>query len=419
MSENEERQGSGREERRDPLSSEERWEIIDGISEKVVSRGKRKHTLKEVLSDLTVEPLYGLPFAVAVLFGFWSFFSSFTGFFTDGFAVPAFDNYFLPWLQSAFPNPGGPLYWIFVGDPAAESSFAAFGVLTTGLFVAIGVVLPAAAAFYLILTVLEDSGYLPRLAVMADTALHKIGLHGFAIVPTILSLGCNVPGILASRTLETEKQRFMMMTLLAVFVPCAAQIGVMKALIPQYAGLILLFLFAGFFLTGIFLNVMVSGKSPEILVDVPTYRKPVLKNVTAKLWGRLKHFFRLAIPFVLTGVLAIQVLYWFGVIGWLGSVFEPILTGWFGVPAEASGPLVAGFMRKGLAVGLLGGIEMTTGQLITSVIIVTLYFPCLATFIMLLKEGGPKTLLKALAALAGAVFLFGGLMRGIVTLAGI
>lgn len=401
------------------LSSDERWKIIDRISERVVSRGKRKHKLTEVLSDLTVEPVYGLPFAAAVLFGFWSFFSSFAGFFTDGFAVPAFDGHFLPCLQSVFPDPGSPLYWIFVGDPAAGNSFAAFGVLTTGLFVAVGVVLPAIIAFYLILTLLEDSGYLPRLAVMADTALHKIGLHGFAIVPTILSLGCNVPGVMASRTLETEKQRFMMIALLSVFIPCAAQIGVMKALLPQYTGLILLYLFSGFFLMGIILNRVVPGKSPEILVDVPPFRKPILGNVLSKLWARLKHFFKLAIPFVLTGVLAIQILYWFGVIEWLGSAFEPILTGWFGVPAEASGPLVAGFMRKGLAVGLLGGIEMSTGQLITSIVVISLYFPCLATFVMILKEGGPKTILKSLVVLLGALFIFGGLMRVIVTMVGV
>ncbi|MFP4005667.1 MAG: nucleoside recognition domain-containing protein [Candidatus Hadarchaeia archaeon] len=279
--------------------------------------------------------------------------------------------------------------------------------------------MPAIIAFYLILTLLEDSGYLPRLAVMADTVLHKMGLHGFAIVPTILSLGCNVPGVMASRTLETEKQRFMMMALLSVFIPCAAQIGVMKALLPQYTGLILLYLFSGFFLMGIVLNRLLPGESPEILVDVPPFRRPILGNITSKLWARLKHFFKLAIPFVLTGVLAIQILYWFGVIEWVGSAFEPVLTGWFGVPAEASGPLVAGFMRKGLAVGLLGGIEMSTGQLITSVIVISLYFPCLATFIMILKEGGVKTILKSLLVLLGALFIFGGLMRLIVTAVGI
>ncbi|MFP4005668.1 MAG: hypothetical protein ACLFUR_02995 [Candidatus Hadarchaeia archaeon] len=102
----EDREKSQKREGEKSLSSDERWETIDRISERVVFRGERKHKLTEVLSDLTVEPIYGLPFAVAVLFGFWSFFSSFAGFFTDGFAVPAFDGHFLPWLQSVFPDPG-------------------------------------------------------------------------------------------------------------------------------------------------------------------------------------------------------------------------------------------------------------------------------------------------------------------------
>lgn len=104
----------------------------------------------------------------------------------------------------------------FAGDPC----FAAGGILTTGLFLPFGVVLPAVIPLFLILSILEDTGYLPRLAVLVDTVLHKIGLHGFAIVPTLLSLGCNVPGVVATRTLETSKQRFMMITMLAIFVPC-------------------------------------------------------------------------------------------------------------------------------------------------------------------------------------------------------
>ncbi|MEA1905226.1 MAG: nucleoside recognition domain-containing protein, partial [Candidatus Hadarchaeota archaeon] len=232
---------------KDPLSTDERWKLIDKISKKVVLRGKYKHTLKDVISDLSVRPSTGIPLAIAVLFGFWAFFGAFAGFFTDGFAVPAFDEHFLPWIQGAWPAEGSIHYAIFVGEPVAGSCFEAFGVLTSGLFIAIGVVLPAIAAFYLILTILEDTGYLPRLAVLVDTVFHKIGLHGFAIVPTILSLGCNVPAVTATRVLETRKQRFMMMALLAVFIPCGAQIGVMNELIPEYAGLILIFLFFGYF----------------------------------------------------------------------------------------------------------------------------------------------------------------------------
>ncbi|MFP4001579.1 MAG: nucleoside recognition domain-containing protein, partial [Thermoplasmata archaeon] len=165
---------------------DERWKLVDRIAEETVTYGDGKTTLKDAIAELTVKPLTGLPIALAVLYGFWSFFSAFAGFFTDGFFVRLFDNHWLPWLQGVFPGKGRWYYFILVGDPAAGNSFEAFGMLTSGLFVAIGIVLPAITAFYLYLIILEDSGYMPRLAVLIDTLLHKIGLHGFAIVPMIL-----------------------------------------------------------------------------------------------------------------------------------------------------------------------------------------------------------------------------------------
>ncbi|HDI12520.1 MAG TPA: ferrous iron transporter B [Hadesarchaea archaeon] len=408
---------------RTSLSVDERWKLIDSISKQVVLRGKYKHTLKDVISDLSVRPMTGIPLALAVLFGFWAFFGAFAGFFTDGFAVPAFDDHFLPAIPSAFPGEGGPLYWIFVGDPGAPSCFEAFGVLTSGLFVAFGVVLPAIVAFYLVLTILEDTGYLPRLAVLVDTVFHKIGLHGFAIVPTILSLGCNVPAVAASRVLETKKQRFMMMSLLAVFIPCGAQIGVMEELLPEYVPAILAFLFFGYFVTGAVLSRLIPGRSPEILIDVPPYRSPIMKNVATKTWARVSGFIKMAVPAVLGGIVVVNLLYLLGVIDWLADALEPIFVVWFGVPAVTVGALVMAFLRKDMAVGMLGGMAaaglLTTGELITSVVLVSIYFPCLATFIMLWKEGGVRDLLKSLAILTVSFFVFGGLMHGIVALAGV
>ncbi len=411
------------------LSVDERWELVDEISKRVVLRGKYKHTLKDVLSDLSVRPATGIPFMIAVLYGFWMFFGAFAGFFTDGLAVPFFDDHYLPALQGAFPGAGptmaesSPLYMILVGDPNATNCFEAFGVLTSALFVAFGVVLPAIVAFYLILTILEDCGYLPRLATLADTVLHKIGLHGFAIVPTILSLGCNVPAVYGCRVLETKKQRFMMMTLLGVFIPCAAQIGIMRELIPQYTGLILIYLFFGFFAMGALLNKLIPGRSPEILIDVPPYRSPQRSNVLRKLGLRVRHFLKTAVPFVILGVVVVNLLYWTGVIDWLSRVTEPLFVVWFGVPAATVGALVMAFMRKDMAVGMLGGLAsagvLSTGQLITSVVLVSIYFPCLATFIMIWKEGGTRDLLKSLGVLATSFFVFGGLMHAIVTLAGV
>ena len=401
------------------LTADERWDLIEKISNKVVTFGKFKHTLKDALGELTVKPLTGIPIAIAVLYGFWSVFSSFAGTLcTDGFFVKLFDGHFLPWVQSVFPGEGGWFYYIFVGDPAADNCFEAFGVLTSGLFVAIGVVLPAIFIFYLMMALLEDVGYMPRLAVLVDTIFHRIGLHGYAIVPSILALGCNVPAVTATRILETKKQRFIMMTLLAIFIPCGAQLGIMQEVIPESIGIVLLYLIFGYFIFGFILNKIVPGKSPEILIDVPPYQKPMWNNIARKLRMRLGGFLKTAVPFVLLGCVIVNILYLAGTIDWLTKTLAPLLTGWFGVPGETVGPLIAAFLRKDLAVAQLSTIEMSKYQMITSVVLVSIYFPCIATFVMLLKEGW-KNLIGSFAVLVTVIFLYGGLINVIWKLLGV
>ena len=409
------------------LGLEERWALIDRISKATVTFGKYEHTLKDAIGELTVKPLTGIPVAIAILYGFWSVFGSFAGTLcTDGFFVKLFDGYWLPWIQEAFPGQGDLLYRILVDAGGIDSGefvlsdncFEAFGALTSGLFVAIGVVLPAIFIFYLMLALLEDVGYMPRLAVLIDTMLHKIGLHGYAIVPTILSLGCNVPGVAATRILETKKQRFIMMTLLAIFIPCGAQIGIMEKVVPDLLGWILLYLLIGYFIFGYILNKVVPGKAPEFLIDVPPYRKPLLGNIAKKVGGRIRGFFTVALPFVLLGCAIVSVLYLLGVIQFIGDLLAPIFVNWFGVPAETAGPLVAAFLRKDLAVAQLSVIEMTEYQMITAVVLVSIYFPCVATFAMMLKEGW-KELIGALAALVVVVFTYGGLIHLIGILLGV
>ncbi len=401
------------------LTADERWDLIEKISNKVVTFGKFKHILKDALGELTVKPLTGIPIAITVLYGFWSVFSSFAGTLcTDGFFVKLFDGHFLPWIQSVFPGVGGWFYYIFVGDPAADNCFEAFGVLTSGLFVAIGVVLPAIFIFYLMMALLEDVGYMPRLAVLVDTIFHRIGLHGYAIVPSILALGCNVPAVTATRILETKKQRFIMMTLLAIFIPCGAQLGIMQEVIPESIGIVLLYLIFGYFIFGFILNKLVPGKSPEILIDVPPYQKPMWNNIARKLRMRLGGFLKTAVPFVLLGCVIVNILYLAGTIDWLAKTLTPLLTGWFGVPGETVGPLIAAFLRKDLAVAQLSTIEMSKYQMITSVVLVSIYFPCIATFVMLLKEGW-KNLIGSFAVLVTVIFLYGGLINLIWSLLGV
>ena len=401
------------------FSENERWALVDSISSQVIKSGTYTQRVGDILGELTVKPLTGIPVALGVLYAFWSVFGSFAGALcTDGFFVKFFDNYFLPWLQSSWPDPNSILYFLFVGDPTATNCFEAFGVLSSGLFVAIGVVLPAVFIFYLMMALLEDSGYLPRLAVLVDTFLHKIGLHGYAIVPTILGLGCNVPAVTATRILETKKQRFMMMTLIAIFIPCGAQLGVMLEVIPESVGYVMLFLIIGYFVFGYVLSKIVPGENPEILIDVPPYHMPQRSNVFKKLKMRTGGFLLNAVPFVLFGVLVVNVMYLVGFIQWLSDILAPLFVNWFGLPKETAGPLVSAFLRKDLAVAQLSVIEMTQYQMISAIVLISIYFPCVATFVVMLKEGW-KELLAAVAVLLSVAFIYGGIIHAIGIILGV
>jgi len=423
------------------LTPEERWDYLDKLVEKVVKFEKRKLSLKDALGDLTIRPITGIPIALGILFSVWMFFSTFAGFFTDGFMVPLFDEHYLPWIQESFPEKPSWLYTLMVGAPGADNCFEAFGVLTTGLFVPFGVVLWAIIPLYLSVALLEDIGYLPRLAVLIDNVLHKIGLHGFAIVPTVLSFGCNIPGCTAARILETKKERFMMMTILAIFIPCGAQLGIMEETIAGEYGNWLMFtiigyLLLGYFIVGWILNKILPGESPEILIDIPPYQKPTIKNLIMKTWMRVKCFLVHAVPFVLLGSLLVNILYIVGidngnltlvefgeseksVMGRIATALEPVLSGWFGVPKETILPLVTAFLRKDLAVAQLSTISMSVYQLFTSVVLISIYFPCVATFMILLKELGFSGLLKSIIILIISTFTFGGLLHGLWMLMGV
>lgn len=144
----------------------------------------------------------------------------------------------------------------------------------------------------------------------------------------------------------------------------------------------------------------------------------MISNLGKKVWARIKGFFKVAIPFVLLGCAVVNVLYLLGFIEWLANILSPVFVGWFGVPSATAGPLIAAFLRKDLAVAQLSVIEMTPYQMITAVVLVSIYFPCVATFVMMLKEG-TKELLGALAALVVVLFLYGGLVHLIGILLGV
>jgi ferrous iron transport protein B len=289
------------------------------------------------------------------------------------------------------------------------------GILTTGLFVPFGMVLPYIVGFYLVLALLEDSGFLPRLATLSDNVFHKLGMHGYGIVPLFLGLGCNVPGVLSTRTLETRKQRFISATLLGLAVPCTAKtamiFGVLGPYSLGYVALVFLTLMAVYILVGLILNRSIKGVCPEIFLDIPPYRMPISRMILKKTWMRVRWFLREAIPYLFLGVFRVNILYAVGFLERLGDVFAPLMTGWLGLPKEAVTPLLVGFLRKDLAVGMLLPLDMDIEQLVIAITVLSLYFPCVATFAVLVKELGIIDTLKSTSIIISVALLVGGAMH--------
>jgi ferrous iron transport protein B len=272
-------------------------------------------------------------------------------------------------------------------------------------------VFPYVFAFYLVLGFLEDFGYLPRLAVLLDTLMHRMGLHGWAVIPMLLGFGCNVPGIMATRVLESRRERWIASTLVSIAVPCASLQAMLWGILGRhgvrYVAAVYLALFVVWIVLGRLLNAILRGTSPELILEIPPYRMPSPRAVARKLELRMRSYFVEALPFVALGVAAVNLLHFFHLFEAVASAAAPVMTRVFGLPKEAVLALVVGFLRKDVAVGMLGSLDLTPKQLVISSTVLAMSFPCVATFVILAKELGGRGLAKSIAIMAASALFVG------------
>jgi ferrous iron transport protein B len=332
---------------------------------------------------------------------------------------PLFNNLWAPVLLrlSDLLGGGGFLHDIVIGKiVGGEVNFVeSFGLLSSGLYVPFAMVLPYIISFYLMLGLLEDIGYLPRLAVLMDTIMHRLGLHGYAIIPTLLGFGCNVPAVLATRILESKRERFIAATLISIAVPCAALQAMIFGLVGerggQYVAIVYGTLFVVWIILGTILNHAVKGFSPELLIEIPPYRLPSWRAVVQKLWMRAYGFLVEAVPIILGAVLVINTLYFFGVFDAIANFTAPVVTGLLGLPKEAVTALVVGFLRKDVALGMLAPLALTAKQLVVGSVVLAMFFPCIATFVILLRELGAVNMLKSAGVMISVALITGGILN--------
>ncbi|MDP8233894.1 MAG: ferrous iron transporter B [Candidatus Saelkia tenebricola] len=400
-------------------TSLKKWQKIGQIISESQQLTHKHHSFLEVLEDLSIKPFSGL--LISVFVTICSFFIiRFIGEGLINYVLnPFFDKIWLPFISvlGNFLGEGSFLHYILIGNLInGQVDFGlSFGLLTTGLYVPVAMVLPYILSFYLVLGLLEDFGYLPRLAVLADNIMHRLGLHGYAIVTMILGFGCNVPGALAMRLLENRRDKFIAATLLSIAIPCMAQIAMIVGLLGPRGGGALLIVFMTLFtiwiVLGFIMNKVLKGETSPLILEIPPYRHPHIKAVVKKLWMRTGGFLVSAIPYVLLGILVVNILYALRIIELFSSIFAPFLKHIWGLPAGSISALLIGFLRKDVAVGMLGPLALTTKQLIIGCVILAIYFPCAATFVVLVKELGLKDMLKSALIMVFTAIIVGGFLN--------
>ncbi len=380
-------------------SPDQRWARIGEIAEKTQKVLHRHPSLLDRLEDISIRPVTGIPMAILVLYLSFSLVIEVGEFLIANVTDPFFTAYssFITAVVESYTT--GLVKDLLVGT--SPELLRSFGLLTTGLYIPLGVVLPFLIPFYLVLGFLEDLGYLPRLSVLLDALMHKVGLHGAAILPCVLGMGCSVPAVIAAGVLESPKQRYLAVTLMTMAIPCASQSAMIFGMLApyglRYIAAVYVTLFLTFVATGYLLHRFIGGESPEIFLEIPPYRMPNMRSLFTKTFIRVREFLKEAVPYIALGMLAMNVFYLTGLMHLIGQALRPIVSGLLGLPSDAATALIIGFLRKDIGIGMFAPLNMTPKQLVVAAVVLAMYFPCVATFMVMLKELGFSGTMRSVA----------------------
>jgi ferrous iron transport protein B len=346
--------------------------------------GSVKKSLTDRLDQIALHPVLGYLAVIAVIGGLlvWTF--------LIGAQVSAFLTSFLSRFEQYAPIISGSLTGILWNG--------AF----TGFIAGVTLIIPYVLPFYLVLAVIEDSGYLTRISVMLDRGMHKLGLHGKAIIPLILGYGCNVPACLSCRIMESEKQKFLS-ALLVTLVPCTARTVIILGLVAAFVNIwwaLALYAFdiVLIIVVGRIAFRAVPGESVGLIMEMPDYHVPSLSVVLKQTWARTRSLIWIVFPAYIIGSALLQAFYAAGLLDPVNALLAPVTTNWLGLPAVVGITLIFGIVRKELMILTLAVIFGTTNfaaimspvQLIVLALVSMLYIPCVSTIVVLASEFGWK-----------------------------
>lgn len=383
------------------------------IQSAVLQRRAAPRAWADRLGRWTVHPVIGWPILAAVLYTLYLFVGVLgAGMLVDWLESVVFGRYLNPaatWLVThLLPIPL--LQEFLVGD---------YGLVTMALTYSLAIVLPIVGTFFVAFSLLEDSGYLPRLAVMLDRAFRLMGLNGKAVLPMILGLGCDTMATMTTRILETRKERIQVTLLLALGVPCSAQLGVILGMLGGLG--IAASALWGAVVTGVLLAVgylaakVIPGRPSDFILELPPLRLPEARNIVLKTAARMEWYLKEAVPVFVAGTAALFLLDKLRLLAMIERGMAPLIVGWLGLPAETAGAFLIGFLRRDYgAAGLFdvarsGGLD--PAQTVVSLVVITLFMPCIANLLMIVKEHGVRTAAAVSAVVFPLAFVVGGLLR--------
>lgn len=393
---------------------------IDDVIDDVVTYVEKEPSFLDKLGDWSMQPKTGIPIAILMMMLAFALVVGGGKALRSVLLLPFVHEVWTPlmhWIVSFFLQEGT-LKNILVGE---------YGVLIKGVEWPFALILPYVFFFYIILSFLEDSGYLPRLGALVDGILRRMGIQGSNIVPFMMGYGCAVPAIIGTRTSTSKKERIIVATVVAVAIPCASQTGAFVALLGDRSLLLLITMFllslVFAFIAGWLVDRTLPGEQTPLLMEIPNFLVPEGKTVWKKVKNRTKSFMVEAELPMLVGILLAAIIVETGFMDSVAVALEPLIENWLGLPAEASLALLLGFIRRELAVLPLLELDLTTSQLFVGAVVALLYLPCLSVFSVLIKEFGLKIALTisvttiVLALFVGGLFnQFFGMVRFILAM---
>jgi ferrous iron transport protein B len=389
--------------------NEQAQKIIDAT---VTRRDSRRGKFLKSIGTISHHPIYGIPVLILVIIGLYYF----VGVFGAQFLVSILEK----GLFGKFVNPFFAKIFSYLPWQFARDIFVGqYGIVTMALTYALALILPIVTTFFLAFGVLEDSGYLPRLAFMVDRIFKKIGLNGRAVLPMILGLGCDTMAVLTTRILSTKKEQVLVTFLLALAIPCSAQLGVTLGIlgsISPLAVMIWLGIILGvLFIVGYLSSKVIPGRSSDFILEIPPLRLPKIQNIIVKTLMRLEWYLKEAVPLFILGTLILFTLDKLRILILVEHLFSPIVVNILGLPESSSQAFILGFLRRDYGAAGFRALY-DSGQLdpvgaLVALTTITLFVPCIANFFIIIKERGFKTAIYMTLFIIPFAISVGGLLN--------